>query len=241
MAPSMPWAHTPQAHSHARANIMNELIKTERILLSAAKVASALFSPYYIAFVSFIILLCFSYLRIMPLTYKLIVLGVVYCFTIFIPTLTSFLFRKINGFSADDMMQRNPRFATFLVHLVSYATCLAIMRGLNIPWYMLGIILTALLIILLCIIVNVRWRLSEHMAGVGGLVGGLVAFSMLFGYNPVWWLSAIILVAGIVGTARMIQGHHTLGEVLWAFAAGMACAFMVLHPLYNHPLRFLLF
>ena len=35
------------------------------------------------------------------------------------------------------------------------------------------------------------------MAGVGAIVGGLVSFSALFGYNPVWWLCLFILIAGV--------------------------------------------
>ena len=115
------------------------------------------------------------------------------------------------------------------------------MRRLNIPWYMTGIICTALLMMILCLIFNLRWRISEHMAGAGATIGGLVAFSMLFGYNPIWWLCGLIIVAGVVGSARIVLGHHSLGEVLVGFAVGLACSFVVLHPFYNDLLRFLLF
>ena len=71
------------------------------------------------------------------------------------------------------------------------------------------------------------------MAGAGAIVGGLVAFSALFGYNPVWWLCLTILIAGILGTARIILGHHTLGEVFSGFAVGLGCALIVLHPAAN--------
>jgi membrane-associated phospholipid phosphatase len=79
------------------------------------------------------------------------------------------------------------------------------------------------------------------MAGAGATIGGLVAFSMLFGYNPVWWLCAMIFVTGVVGSARIVLGHHSLGEVLVGFVVGLGCSFMVLHPFYNDLVRFLLF
>ena len=215
--------------------------KTDLILKRIARVISAFFSPYYIAFVSFIILFIFSYLRIMPLQYKLIVLGVVYGFTILIPQLTVFIFRKMNEYTVDDMAQRKQRYVSLFLYLISYVFCLIIMHRLNIPWYMTGIIFTVLILMTICLILNLRWRISEHMAGAGATIGGLVAFSMLFGYNPLWWLCLLILVTGIVGSARIVLGHHSLGEILAGFVVGIVSSFMVLHPYYNDLLRFLLF
>ena len=184
--------------------VVEQHIITDKTLIRTAKVISVMFTPFSIPFMAFLILFVFSYLRIMPLQYKLIVLGVVYCFTILMPTLTIFLFRKINGF----MMHR-----------------------LNIPWYMTGIILAALIMMIICVIVNLKWKLSEHMAGAGAIIGGLVAFSALFGYNPISWLCIFILIAGVLGTARIILQHHTLGEVMGGFAVGLICSLLVLHPL----------
>ena len=216
-------------------------IVADRTLIRTARVISAIFTPFSIPFLAFLILFLFSYLRIMPIQYKLIVLGVVYCFTILMPTLTIFLFRKINGFSPEDLGERKRRFMPFLLTITSYVFCLVMMHRLNIPWYMTGIILAALIMMVICIVVNLKWKLSEHMAGVGAIVGGLVSFSALFGYNPVWWLCLFILIAGVLGTARIILQHHTLGEVLVGFAVGLICSLVVLHPLSNILFRIFLF
>lgn len=216
-------------------------IVADRSLIRTARVISAIFTPFSIPFLAFLILFLFSYLRIMPIQYKLIVLGVVYCFTILMPTLTIFLFRKINGFSPEDLGERKRRFMPFLLTITSYVFCLVMMHRLNIPWYMTGLILAALIMMVICIVVNLKWKLSEHMAGVGAIVGGLVSFSALFGYNPVWWLCLFILIAGVLGTARIILQHHTLGEVLVGFAVGLICSLLVLHPLSNILFRVFLF
>ena len=216
-------------------------IVADRTLIRTARVISAIFTPFSIPFLAFLILFLFSYLRIMPIQYKLIVLVVVYCFSILMPTLTIFLFRKINGFSPEDLGERKRRFMPFLLTITSYVFCLVMMHRLNIPWYMTGIILAALIMMVICIVVNLKWKLSEHMAGVGAIVGGLVSFSALFGYNPVWWLCLFILIAGVLGTARIILQHHTLGEVLVGFAVGLICSLLVLHPLSNILFRIFLF
>lgn len=205
----------------------------EKTLIRVARMVSAIFTPFSIPFLAFLILFLFSYLSIMPIQYKLIVLGIVYCFTIMIPVLAIFIFKKNNGFSAQELGERKKRYVPFFLTITSYVFCLLMMNRLNIPWYMSGIILAALIMMVICIVVNLKWKLSEHMAGAGAVIGGLVAFSALFGYNPVWWLCLFILVAGVLGTARIILGHHTLGEVMGGFAVGFICSLMVLHPIAN--------
>ena len=218
-----------------------EHIIADKTMLRVARVTSIVFTPFSIPFLAFLVLFLFSYLRIMPILYKGIVLGIVYCFTILTPTITIFLFRKINGFARQELSERKKRYVPILLTIISYVFCLLMMRKLNIPWYMTGIIFVSLVISIICILVNLKWKLSEHMAGMGGIIGGLVSFSALFSYNPVVWLCLFILIAGRLGSARIVLGHHTLGEVLSGFVVGLVCSFLILHPAYNLIFRVFLF
>lgn len=218
-----------------------EHIIADKTMLRVARITSIVFTPFSIPFLAFLVLFLFSYLRIMPILYKGIVLGIVYCFTILTPTITIFLFRKINGFARQELSERKKRYVPILLTIISYVFCLLMMRKLNIPWYMTGIIFVSLMISIICILVNLKWKLSEHMAGMGGIIGGLVSFSALFSYNPVVWLCLFILIAGILGSARIVLGHHTLGEVLSGFVVGLVCSFLILHPAYNLIFRVFLF
>ena len=218
-----------------------EHIIADKTMLRVARITSIVFTPFSIPFLAFLVLFLFSYLRIMPILYKGIVLGIVYCFTILTPTITIFLFRKINGFARQELSERKKRYVPILLTIISYVFFLLMMRKLNIPWYMTGIIFVSLVISIICILVNLKWKLSEHMAGMGGIIGGLVSFSALFSYNPVVWLCLFILIAGILGSARIVLGHHTLGEVLSGFVVGLVCSFLILHPAYNLIFRVFLF
>ena len=218
-----------------------EHIIADKTMLRVARITSIVFTPFSIPFLAFLVLFLFSYLRIMPILYKGIVLGIVYCFTILTPTITIFLFRKINGFARQELSERKKRYVPILLTIISYVFCLLMMRKLNIPWYMTGIIFVSLVISIICILVNLKWKLSEHMAGMGGIIGGLVSFSALFSYNPVVWWCLVILIAGILGSARIVLGHHTLGEVLSGFVVGLVCSFLILHPAYNLIFRVFLF
>ncbi|MEG1684715.1 MAG: hypothetical protein RR319_02045 [Bacteroides sp.] len=193
-------------------------------LIKAARIISGIFNPFLIPFGGFLILFLFSYLSIMPLEYKLIVLGVVYCFTILTPMLTIFLFQKLNGWGLKDLSDRKKRFVPYTLTIMAYVFCLMMMYKLNLPRYMSGIIVATLIAMIVCIIVNLKWKVSEHMTGMGGVVGGLISFSLIFGYNPVGWLCLSILVAGALGTSRIVVKQHSLGQVLIGFVIGLVCS-----------------
>ena len=196
----------------------------EKRLRTASRIISGIFNPFIIPFGGFLVLFLFSYLRIMPFQYKLIVLAVVYCFTILMPMLTIFLFQKINGWGIKELSHREKRFIPYILTIMAYVFCLLMMYKLNLPRYMSGIILATLIAMVICIFINLKWKISEHMTGMGGVVGGLIAFSFLFNYNPVWWLCFFILIAGMLGTSRIIPKQHTLGQVLSGFVVGVICA-----------------
>jgi len=189
-----------------------------------AKIISAIFNPFIVPFLAFGVLFFFSYLNMLPLMYRLVVLGVVYAFTILLPTLSIFFFRKINGWGLGVFMDRRKRFVPYILTILCYIACLVMMFRMSLPKYMIGIIVASLLAMIICILINLKWKISEHMTAVGGVVGGLIAFSFMFNYNPLFWLSLFILIAGALGSARIMLHHHTLPEVLAGFSVGFCCA-----------------
>ena len=211
--------------------------KEEKGLMQVSRVVSAVFTPFSIPFLAYLVLFFLPSLRMMPLSYKVIVRAVAFCFTIFLPTLTIFLSRKMNGFNRRDLLDRRRRYVPFLLTITSYAFGLAMMYRMRLPWYMINILWAALVIMVICVVLNLKWKLSEHMAGAGAVIGGVVVFSSLFNYNPVWWLCFFILVSGVLGSARIILRHHTPGEVLAGFATGLVCSVLVLDPFYSVMIR----
>jgi hypothetical protein len=106
---------------------------------------------------------------------------------------------------------------------------------------MTAIILATLLILVVFLIFSLRLRLCEHAAGIGGIIGGLVSYSALSGYNPLWWLCVFILIAGGIGTCSIISHHRSLSEVLIGFFVGFVFTLLVLHPTYNVLSRIIIF
>ena len=186
-------------------------------------ILSAIFHPLLIPLFAFGLLFVFTYLNIMPIQYIAFVLSIVATFTLLAPLLFISLYKRMNHLSMEDLSERKKRFIPYILTMMSYATCLLTMYKMHFPYYFSSIIVAALMSLIICTLLNFRWRISIHLAGCGLLISGLIAYSFLFYFNPVWWLCGLILLSGFQGTAHISYHQHTLFEIFAGFIVGMFC------------------
>ncbi len=200
----------------------------EKNIILAARVLSMVFTPFYLSLVGLIALFTFSYLSLMPWAYKLTVLALVYLFTILVPTLLIHFYRNYHGWTLIELGKKERRVVPYLLSIVSYFVCYYVMHRFNIPHFMSNILMAALIIQILCAIINVWWKISTHTAAIGGVAGALQAFAVIFGFNPIGWLCFVLILAGMVGSSRMILRQHTLRQVCYGFLLGLVVAYGVI-------------
>ena len=198
----------------------------EKEIFFTAKVLSVLFTPFYLPILGLLILFIFSYLSLLPLTYKLFLLLMFYLFTVFLPTALIRFYRRYQGWTLIELGSRERRAIPYVISIFSYLLCYYIMAATHVPHFMGSILIAALVIQVACAIINLFIKISTHTAAIGGVTGALLAFSVIFSFNPVWWLCIVLLLAGMVGTSRMILRQHSLRQVVLGYLAGVACSFV---------------
>ena len=199
-------------------------MRNEKQMILAARIVSMLFTPFYLPIIGLIALFFFSYLSIFPMLYKFQVLVMTYLFTILLPTVMIHLYRRYQGWNLIELGQRERRMVPYIISIVCYFTCIYLMERLHMPHFIGSIIIAALLVQIVCAIINVWWKISTHTAAIGGVGGALFAFAEYLGFNPVWWLCLVFFVAGLLGTSRMILRQHNLSQVVAGFWVGFICA-----------------
>ena len=195
----------------------------DKRLIQVAKVLSTLLMPLYAPMWVFFGLFLFSYLKMLPWGYKIFIIVMVYFFTVFVPTLGITVFRMFKKWTHLELSHREHRHMPYIVALISYAACLVIMTKMNTAMFFRGVVMAALISQIVCVTINAWWKVSTHMVGMGGLVGALNAFSILFFYNPVWPFCALLLLSGALGTSRIVLRQHSLAQVLVGFGIGYVC------------------
>ncbi len=196
-----------------------------KTIILIARVMSMLFTPFYLPLLGLAVLFFLSYLSLMPTGYKIFVLCMVYLFTILLPTMLIHFYRRYQGWSPIELGVKERRMVPYTLSILCYFVCLYLMETFHIPHFMGSILMAALFLQVLCAIINVWWKISTHTAAIGGVAGALIAFSGIFLFNPTWWFCLVMLVAGMVGTSRMILRQHTLSQVLGGFGIGLLTAY----------------
>ena len=195
------------------------------LIVLTSQVVSVVFSPFFLPVMAFVALFIFSYLRLLPLTTKLVLTLIVYFFTVLLPHITIFLYRKLNGWTRHQLGRRERRYVPYVLSIISYSALLYLLYALHMPRFTEGVILGALLIQVVCAVVNGWVKISTHAAASGGVVGALLAFSLIFSFDPTGWLCLTVLLCGVVCSARLGLRQHSLSELGYGVLVGLVCGF----------------
>ena len=113
------------------------------------------FTPFYLPLAGLLALFIFSYMSLMPLFYKTLVMLTVYLFTILLPTLLIHAYRNYQGWSRWQLGKRESRMVPYIIAIICYTLCYFVMSYFHVPQFMANILVAALLIQVVCAVVNV--------------------------------------------------------------------------------------
>ena len=195
----------------------------EKQIIMGARIVSLVFTPFYLPLVGLLTMFLFSYLSLYPWLFKLRILAMVLLFTIMLPTFLIRMYQRYNGWTLIELGQKERRMVPYIISILCYFACIYLMELVHVPHFMVSIVIAALTVQMVCALVNMVWKISTHMAAIGGFAGALFVFADAFGFNPVWWFCLLFIVAGLLGSSRMILRQHTLSQVVAGFFVGMVC------------------
>jgi len=98
---------------------------------------------------------------------------------------------------------------------------------LHAPSWLCGVALGSAIAIALVALINHWWKISAHLTGMGGLIGGILTYQLsTFNFQ----LSTLIIALAItllVMYARLYLNAHTSWQVIAGFALGMCCTMLI--------------
>ena len=136
-----------------------------------------------------------------------------------------------------ELYQRNERHIPFLLTLSCYGGALWILLSLPVSRLLGFSLLGACLAVLMALLINLRWKISIHMIGIGGLAGLFYGFGYWMQMQVAGMIPAMCFTAGLVGTARLIRQAHTPAQVYAGFLLGFTIEFVFSWLIYTFYLR----
>lgn len=160
-------------------------------------------------------------------------------YTAVIPMISVLLMVALNMVSSVMMPEKTERIGPLLLVMVLYFwVYYNLSQNNDIPTIFSAFLLGVVIALAVAFVINVVDKISLHTVGMGGLVGMLMITMGLFGANGIavggftvglgLLLLAGVLVAGLVGSARMALQAHDNIQIYTGYIVGFAAQFLAL-------------
>jgi len=189
-----------------------------------AKLISYIFHPLLIPTYAFILLFNQKayFAMIIPTAARWRLLLIVFIITFVLPLMLVLLLKSLNRIKSLQMFERKERnlpyivtaWFSFILYLVLNNTQLSPIY----KYFSLG----ATVLIIFAFLVNLKWKISIHMISIGGLTGMFLGLMMISAISNPMYLLSLILIAGLVGFARLKLNAHTQAQVYAGLLSGIS-------------------
>ena len=187
-----------------------------------AKVISVLFHPLLVPTYALLLFINLNthFVLAMPMQVRYLMTLLVFLTTFMLPALILLILRKFDVVKSMEMPERQERALPLIIVSAFFYLTYYLLKQMEqnsiITLFMIG----ATMLILLCLIINYFTKISLHATSWGGFLGVLMGYSLNARVDVMLWLYAIILITGMVATARLILKAHTPAQVYGGFLLG---------------------
>ena len=191
-----------------------------------AKAISILFHPLVMPTIGIYVIFNSSfYLSLMPSEGQKVIYLIIFVSTFVLPIIMLPIFMLQKVIKSLEMTQTQERFIPLLVTAIFYFFSYFTLFRLKAPIFISSYILGGAITIALLTIINTKWKISIHSAGIGGLIGMIIALTIIFKLHSSLYFTEAILVAGLVATSRLYLGAHNTKQILAGFALSTIVVF----------------
>ncbi len=147
--------------------------------------------------------------------------------TILLPAVSIYFLYKREMIGSIDLGERRDRFLPFLVTFLFYTTTYILLRQVPLPDTVFSLFFGALVALFIGLLLTLVLKVSVHMIGISGVLGGIVGLFHLHDFFSLGLLSALILAVGILGTSRLKLGAHRPVEVFVGTLVGFVGQYLI--------------
>ena len=195
------------------------------MIAGVANFLSTVLSPLLMPTYGVFLVLWVSVLCLLPYGTRVAVLLICMGITCILPLIFLSVLRHFKLVKNLHVDIREQRFIPYLFTVLCYAVAAYYLYYCHSPqWFVMFMVGSAITVLLMALI-NLKWKISAHMAGIGGIVALLYQLHVqgLSAFDLLWLLCFVIIVAGALGSARLALRRHGLWQVLAGAVLGFLC------------------
>ena len=196
-----------------------------RVLNEAARFFSTVMSPLLMPSYGIFLVLWVSPLCLRPLGERFKLLLITLGITCVLPMVIIAVLHNFNLVSNKRLERRSERLVPYAFGLLCYLAATGYMAYYHEPHWLVMFMAGGALACAVNMLVNQRWKISAHAAGIAGVLALVVNLQemnlgVISSVSMFVLLLFTIVCCGVVGTSRIILRRHTAGQVMAGFASG---------------------
>ena len=217
-------------------NGKEELIRFPQSLRIAAKIISWVFHPIFIPVYVLIFLLQIQphlFVGLSPLkkTFTIIQFGVMYAF---FPVVTALLLKALGFIESIYMKTQKDRIIPYVICMIYYFWVWYVIKNQSAyPEELIEFSLAIFISSILGLMSNAYMKVSMHAMAMGVMAAFVLLLAMQDNLDSGVYISAAILLPGLVCTARLIVSDHSNKEIYIGLLLGIA-SLLIANLIFNY-------
>ncbi len=188
-----------------------------------ARAISFLLFPLFMPLYGLILLFRIPLFSFFPRQYVVISYYFVILMCVLMPFFSYWLMAKFNIISSAKMLDKKDRFYPMFVTSLFFFGCDFMLCRYAMPLFIINLLGAVSVAILITAIVSIKWKISAHLTGVGGLIASIFIVSLSTNVNSSLVMCVAILSAGLLAAARLQLNRHTPMQLVAGFLNGIFC------------------
>lgn len=195
---------------------------TEKVISKIANLLSWIFVPLLMPTYGILLIFNLSILVLAPIHTKVVYTLVVFGANFLFPMLMVLILKKLKLIDDIGLNGRRERVIPYVITIICLLGTGWFLYIKGAPLWVSMFFAGGALAGLINMIVNFWWKISAHAAGIAGIVAMLIQITKEGFPVPgtTLWIAATIILAGLLCSARVWLGRHTLLQVLAGTAVG---------------------
>lgn len=205
-----------------------------------ARIISIIFHPLLMPTYGFALIFFIqnSISTFIPLKAKLLIVGITFIFTFILPALNAVILLKLGRIKSLEMETSRERIVPYISTLMYYIALAYLFFSAQFSAVFIILILGASVSVLMTLIINFKWKISAHAVGIGGIIGAAMGISARLMIDMQYIIILAILIAGLIGFARLRLSAHTPAQVYAGYLTGFLIQLLMMIFINEGSFRF---
>lgn len=225
-------AGTPEAPVGAEPQQEPDLPPTEweRVVTGFSHMLSWVFVPLLMPVYAALLAFGYSVLAFTGLGTRWMFTLIIFVINVVVPSLLVLLLKKLGMVNDVGLNNQKERFLPYVICIVCLIGTALFLGFKGAPQWLVMFYMGGAAAGIVEVVINRWWKISVHAAGIAGVVA-LLGHLLIYDYTMPGlqgWLIAAIAIAGLLGSARVWLGRHTVWQVLAGYAVGFAGVWLMM-------------